>query len=159
MSGIENLNFWEPNISYPNIGDHLAVEFVINGNTYHQHGIFLGLEKGVAVFGGTNNEIAAPSMVTFSTFISTGTQCLTRYTYTNCLPPDDSVQNAVFLFHNPQCAVTQNVLKNNCMAIATICKTSVEITSQIKSKIAEYIGNHQLYFMDVIQFVRNGIVR
>lgn len=162
MAGIqyttENLNVWEPTFSI-NRGDHLAVEFEINGIKYHQHGIFLGPEKGVAVFGGTNNEIAQLSIVNFLTFINTGTPCLTRCIYPSCLPPDVTVRNAEFLFHYPQCAVTQQLLQNNCIHIAKICKTSDDITIQITSKINEYIQNSDQYWIDLVLFLRTGVVR
>lgn len=143
----EDLNIWDWTIPFQiNRGDHLAVVVEITGSEHLQHGIFLGVENGVADFGDQ------PRIVNFVTFINTGTRRrLIRINHQMCLPPEDSVQNAHFLICNPQCS--QDWLRKSSEQIATDCKTSAHLSSQIKGKIAEYQLNPNQFLKEVMEYL------
>lgn len=117
-------------------GDHIAAEAKQGILIYYHHGIFLGFDKGVADFGGTNKSNAELRIVDFDTFTHNKNRRLFRMRYISCLPLEESAEIAEYLVNNPMLWSSYSLLMNNCEHFATICKTNIPFSLQVRKIIS-----------------------
>ncbi|CAC5361873.1 unnamed protein product [Mytilus coruscus] len=124
-------------------GDQIAVEGEQVGINYYHHGIFLGHEKGIAVFGGNNKLDGTVRNVDLLQFTNFGKRKLVRINYPNndCLPPEITAMNAEMVVADPHRWGPFDILKNNCEHFAVRCKTGVAVSFQVLDKLRECLLN------------------
>ena len=109
------------------------------GKKYYHHGIFVGHEKGVCDFGGTNKADSTVRIIDILPFIDYGRRQLIRYIYTDteCLPPDKAASNAEMIHANPLMWGPYDLLNNNCEHFATRCKIGRAVSLQVLKRLDE----------------------
>ncbi|KAH3736738.1 hypothetical protein DPMN_043311 [Dreissena polymorpha] len=118
------------------VGDHIATPGHSAKLQYFHHGIYLGLEKGVADFGGDNKSDAKPRVIDLLEFMN-GRLFRINYPFAKCLQPEESVSKAEELVHNPSQWKRYHLLSNNCEHFATFCKTGRAASNQVTKRIRD----------------------